>query len=388
MSRRAQPRVLLVLKIPPPFGGGELMHQMMAAAFESKYKVLSFNRKTHSKSTQGRFLLSNLIFGSYFLLRVSFTCLLQRPKIVFIWLPKDWYPFLRTLLLAHVLKKMGIRVIGDLHGMDFDFSKRRFRQVHSADAFSAVRVLSGSIARSLRANGYPHHLAVIDNGLEAPSFVHQRQPRHPQEMRLLYMGAISAAKGFADVVKWLDLLEAVSLPWTLSVVGEWVNADFREEMLTTLRAKAYSSRVIFTGVLIDEAKWQALIAHDLLIHFSSWDGQPLTIIEAMAAAVPTIARPVGAIPEMIQDGVNGFLIDDLEEAVQVTRQLYAGEISLSAIANNARELFQRRFRHDIFIGEIERLIARISNSSGFSLSKTEEMFTMKTNARSGHHCNP
>jgi glycosyltransferase involved in cell wall biosynthesis len=53
---------------------------------------------------------------------------------------------------------------------------------------------------------------------------------------------------------------------------------------------------------------QLLRHSDLFVLSSTWEGQPLSMLEAMAEAVPVIATRVGGVPEIIQSGVNGVLV--------------------------------------------------------------------------------
>jgi glycosyltransferase involved in cell wall biosynthesis len=79
----------------------------------------------------------------------------------------------------------------------------------------------------------------------------------------------------------------------------------------SLRLKVKSlkleDKIIFTGAIPNAAKY--LKAFDVFVLPSEKEGLPYTIIEAMAAGLPIVASRVGGIPEMIKDGVNGFLIN-------------------------------------------------------------------------------
>jgi glycosyltransferase involved in cell wall biosynthesis len=79
----------------------------------------------------------------------------------------------------------------------------------------------------------------------------------------------------------------------------------------------------------DELMTQVLPNFDLFVFPTRWDYSPYAVIEAMSAGVPVIATRVGAIPEMIRDGVDGMLIEAGLEAPLVDRMQWA-------IVNRAR----------------------------------------------------
>ncbi len=54
-----------------------------------------------------------------------------------------------------------------------------------------------------------------------------------------------------------------------------------------------------------------LLCADAFCLSSNHEGMPMTILESMSIGLPTIATPVGGIPDIVQDGINGFIADDL-----------------------------------------------------------------------------
>jgi glycosyltransferase involved in cell wall biosynthesis len=68
-------------------------------------------------------------------------------------------------------------------------------------------------------------------------------------------------------------------------------------------------RVEFLGAVAGGRKLDVLRRSGVFILPSHIENMPIVIIEAMAAALPVVATRVGAIPEMVDDNVNGILID-------------------------------------------------------------------------------
>ena len=89
----------------------------------------------------------------------------------------------------------------------------------------------------------------------------------------------------------------------------------------------------------DELMTSVLPGFDLFVFPTRFDYSPYAVIEAMTAGVPVIATRVGAIPEMIEDGHSGFLIDADREAPLVDRMGWAldNRAELPAMGARARE---------------------------------------------------
>lgn len=74
----------------------------------------------------------------------------------------------------------------------------------------------------------------------------------------------------------------------------------------TLRDYKLQDKILFLGHIPQAQKY--LKAFDVFTLPSTKEGLPYTILEAMAAGIPIVASEIGGIPEMVQDGINGFLI--------------------------------------------------------------------------------
>ncbi len=365
------PNILFVLKVPPPYGGGEIEQLYIYEVLKEKYRFILFSRKSHSKARQGKVQLSNLLFGVRMILRVCFACVRQRPHTVFIWLPKDLPAFIRNAFLVSLLRLLRIHVVGDLHGMGFGFLKsqrwRRFYLRH-INNYMAIRTLSALISEQVRKSGYKHRLQAIDNGIRTPDSLSVKSTGLAEPVQLLYLGAISEAKGFMRVLNALMVLQEKNIRFFLNVVGEWTSKNFREQALQMIKAKNLYS-IHFSGILLGDEKWRAIEKSHLLLHFTEWDGQPLTIIEAMAAGVPTIATPVGAIPEMIQHAENGFVVEKTSEAAEIIESLRTENLDYRQISQSARRTFERRFTLDTYIKNIERFVGDMDRATGHTVSK-------------------
>jgi len=109
------------------------------------------------------------------------------------------------------------------------------------------------------------------------------------------------------------------------------------------------------GVVGGERRTAMLGAAAALLHLIGFD-EPfgLSVIEAMACGTPVIAYARGSMPELIEDGVNGFLVDDLDGAVAAIARL--GEIDRAACRRTVADRFSVERMADEYLALYRRIL--------------------------------
>ena len=129
------------------------------------------------------------------------------------------------------------------------------------------------------------------------------------DLVIICVGTISRKKGH-DILVSAFARTCDELPHIkLLVVGR---GPMRDTIERTVAKMKLESRVKFTGYRNDVQR--LLIASDILALASRWESQPNVIMEAMAVGLPVVATRVGGVPELVDDGVSGLLVDSEDEA--------------------------------------------------------------------------
>jgi glycosyltransferase involved in cell wall biosynthesis len=81
-----------------------------------------------------------------------------------------------------------------------------------------------------------------------------------------------------------------------------------EQIRSQIDEYGLGDKVKLLGYIEGQAKIDAFGSSHIFVLPSHTEVFPVTIVEAMAAAMPVIATPVGAVPEIIEVGVNGFIV--------------------------------------------------------------------------------
>ncbi|AFZ55189.1 glycosyltransferase [Cyanobacterium aponinum UTEX 3221] len=151
---------------------------------------------------------------------------------------------------------------------------------------------------------------------------------NPDAPLLLYVGRVSAEK---EIDKIKPVLENIPNA-RLAIVG---NGPAREE----LEALFAGTNTNFVGYLHGQDLGSAYASADAFIFPSSTETLGLVLLEAMAAGCPVVAARRGGIPDIVTDGVNGYLFepDDPQGAIAATQKLLAKTDEREQLRQNARK---------------------------------------------------
>lgn len=163
-------------------------------------------------------------------------------------------------------------------------------------------------------------------------------------------------KGIDVAIAAFDLASGASTvgKWWLVVFGD---GGLRADLETQSRTVRSSPRIVWAGTT-DQPRF-AYSAMDFFL-LSSWqEGLPLSLLEAMAAGCVPITTPVGGVPEVVQDGINGFMSSsfaagDLASAMERAARLT--EEDRNQVAQDATSTIQRQFSLSNQVGRLSSLI--------------------------------
>ncbi len=126
------------------------------------------------------------------------------------------------------------------------------------------------------------------------------------EISILCVGTVCERKDQLTLVKACSLLKARD--FTLYILGDETTDP---EYASNVRAEAESlaGKVIFMGHLTTEELYAMYNQCHFLANLSRWEGHGIAVVEALWAGLPVLAVNAGAVPELVTNGYNGFLIE-------------------------------------------------------------------------------
>ena len=137
----------------------------------------------------------------------------------------------------------------------------------------------------------------VNNAID-PAIVHYATDRNTR--KLACVGRLSDKKAVPII---LYAMERTRIPWELEVIGDGEDAAAIRDLCRELRLE---QRVHFQGW--DSRPWERVSDCRALVISSIYEGGPLSAMEALACGMRVITTPVGVLPEIIREDVNGILV--------------------------------------------------------------------------------
>jgi glycosyltransferase involved in cell wall biosynthesis len=228
------------------------------------------------------------------------------------------------------------------------FAKASFNAAHT------ITAVSQATASSLRGFLHAREVHVIYNSVDTRIFYPHLNSRESlcsdgmaetRPMRLLFVGNLTRRKG-------ADLLAPI-----MRKLGNRFELRFTAG-LRGLKLKAPESNMIPIGRLTgDSSLVSAYQQSDALLFPSRIEGLPIAPLEAMACGKPVIAARTSSLPEVLEDGVCGFLcdLDNTDSFVSACRKLAADPDTLRVFGAAARRRAEALFCENVVIPQYIQL---------------------------------
>jgi glycosyltransferase involved in cell wall biosynthesis len=180
-----------------------------------------------------------------------------------------------------------------------------------------------------------------------------------------WIGRMTGVKRGADVLHAFRLLRDRGIDATLCMVGDGPEREQLEQLAAEL---GLMHDCLFTGYQEDVAPFFA--AFDAFVLPSANEGTPVTAIESLASGCPVVATRVGGVPDVVQDGVDGFLVEpgDLEALAGRLARLAADPELREQMGAAGRERVLPRYAVERLIDDVDGLYRTLLARKGVTVS--------------------
>lgn len=361
-------RLVVIGPVPPPYHGVTvstaliLRSPILAGSFDVEHLDTSDRRPT---ATIGRWDLTNIWLG----LRATWR-LAAIPRhsggVVYLPLSQNVPAFLRDSLYVHMARLRGWRVAAHLRGSEL-------RDLYEAQPaplrawmrltlrrLDSVAVMGPSLRRVFEGLVPPERIAVVPNGTPDPGVNGSGRDSNT----VLFLSNLWRRKGVVEAVEAACLVLREQPSARFLFVGDWQDASFRRTVEE--RAQEAGDAVRFLPALSgDDLRGVLSEAGILLFPPSGAEGHPRVVLEGIAAGLPIVTTRRGCIPDTVDDGESGFLLEHPDPAEIADRLLLLmrdGELR-DRMGRAARTRYLERFTQEAADGALCRWLEGVAGGA-------------------------
>lgn len=364
-----KPTVLVIGPTPPPHHGVSVATQMilrsnLAETFRLVHLDTADRRGIQHVDQPDLYDL--LLFVRQFFRNV-WLLWREHPDLFYIPISQTRVGFFRDSLFILPALMMGCPIIVHLHGADFDRLSAASGPVWNAYAGRVLRRVSrfivlGEMLKPLfRKWAAGERISVVPNGIVPAGSVGgsaavKRAAERP--FRVLFLSTLSRQKGLFVLLEAAALVLSEEKEVAFHIAGNWYGDKTASEAAAWLDQAGLRQSVRFVGAVTGEEKRVFLGSGDLFVFPGiQQEGQPLTVLEAMAAGLPVIATDRGCLRETVLDGVTGFVVPpNAPEAIaQKIIALIRNPPLRERMAAAAGRRFESHYTQDRFVRRLEKV---------------------------------
>ncbi|NDP20095.1 MAG: glycosyltransferase family 4 protein [Paludibacter sp.] len=355
-------KVLFILHIPPPVHGssivGKLIYDsaLINNSFDCNYINLLVSRTINETGKSSSLKLFRFLI---IWIQILFKVIYNRPELCYFALTVSGSAFYKDVLLVAVLKLFRIRRVYHLHnkGVSHFQQKKGYNFLYQfifkdADVILLSKLLYADIETYVPLS----RVYVCPNGIKDEGLNNYlKMPDPEKKVNILFLSNLINSKGVTVLLEACSLLRKKGIEFECNFVGAEGDIDSSQfnEKLKSLGIEGY---VKYMGGKYGSAKKEYMNNADIFAFPTFYPNEcfPLVLLEAMSYSLPVVSTYEGGIPDIIDDGITGFLI--LKNNSQLLAEKLETLISDKKLRSNLgragrlkyeKELTLSRFEHNL-----------------------------------------
>lgn len=381
---RSTPRILFVTPLPPPVHGSGMVSQyikdseLLNKEFDMDFVNLSTSRtmaEIGKKSLwlyvkkAGRFMAAytktfwKLLTKHYDLCYLAITC--------------HGVGFLKDMPFVLLCKMFGRKVVIHQHnkGMSADVDRAPYKWLMPLTYKNTkVILLSWRLYPDIEKVVKKDDVLICPNGIPPMEEGASREERIENSVpRLLYLSNLIVSKGVYVLLDACKILRDKGIAFTCDFVGGESKEISREVFEAAVHERGLDERVHYLGRKYGEEKIETYKNSDAFVLPTMNDCLPLTIIEAMQQAVPTVSTDIGAVADLVEPMVTGLIAatNSPEDLAEKLNLLITNKQLREELGRNALKAYEKKFSLEAFENCFLKCINSLVGGGEFSRSLVE-----------------
>ena len=174
-----------------------------------------------------------------------------------------------------------------------------------------------------------HKIRVIHNGVDTKKFQPTADKRkvkrelgfNPDDISIVSVGRLYARKGLFTLIESMPSV-VKRFPRAKFIISGKGQSDEMVKLIDHAKRLGVKDNIVFTGYTPDRELPKLYQAADIFAFSTFYEHHPFAVLEALSTGLPVVTTTVGGIPETIESGKNGFLVEPFNQRQFADRIIY------------------------------------------------------------------
>lgn len=345
-------KICFIAQFPPPIHGLSIAVDTLYKSLDSSYELEKINIVNNKR------FLSNCLH----IFRSS-------ADLFYLTISQSKMGNLRDLFLLWIIRLKRKKTVIHLHGgyfrelIDHDIPKwQRKKNVKALSKIDRAIVLSESFKNIFTELVEEKKIEVVPNFFDCSEGEAGKSIKEDlTRKKVLYLSNMIESKGYKEVLQLAIIEKKEVKGYHFDFAGAFFEASLQNEFEKIISDNELGDIVTYHGVVEGKKKQKLLDNSDIFILLTRYpkEGQPISIIEAMANGLAIIATDHAAIPDMIKDGENGILVRKETSASDVYKAMR--QLDLETISGNNINVANTFYSKSNYINNMRRVFENTMN---------------------------
>lgn len=364
-----KPNILFLLHLPPPVHGSSVIgkaikdSELINDQFNCRFINLLVSRKLNDTGKKSFSKIFRSLQTSYSLFK---EILKKKPDLCYFALTTTGFGFYKDVISVAILRFFHVNRVYHLHNKGV--SKAQSNKLNSLlykFVFSKAKVviLSKYLYPDIQKFVSKSHVYICPNGIpdNVPE-TNEPESKPKEKIKILFLSNLIKSKGI------FVLLDACSI---MKKNGYWFECDFvggegdvsEQEFNEKVVQKGLSDNVRYLGMKFDHEKEAIYSKADIFAFPTYYEKETFGLVnlEAMENSIPIVSTFEGGIPDVVEDGITGFLVPQknvqaLEEKLEL---LIKDPLLREKMGKLGRQKFEQEFTLDKFEKRLNKILLQI-----------------------------
>lgn len=368
--------IVVIGSIPPPHHGSNVMCRYFVQTLKNLGHDVILIEKRFSRKQEdiGKPQLRKFTRLPCILVQLALVRMRCRPRMAIYFISVAKPALLVDTMLVLCLRSFGIPYVLYFHGKGYR-SLAQTSRLWNRIINSVFSAADGGIVLGDRLKEDVCSFISDNKLIKVPNFVpwakvSERPDIGTMPIKVLYLSNIQPSKGALEFLCAAKQVIANSREVRFVLAGPFRNNEFKSQILSYIEKHELTNYIDLPGGVYGEEKEKLFSESDIFVFPTKNEALPLVNIEAMRAGLPVISSSEGAIPEVVQHGETGFIVDpsstsEIAHYIMVLAQ--DGKLR-KKMGKAARQAFEEKYTPEAYTSSVRYAMEFFLNNKELLIS--------------------